>query len=52
MADAATPPGSEGWAVECVLTHSAKSIEIEDVAGAVALFGDGPLGRRDDEELR
>lgn len=36
MADAATPPAVKVRAVECVLSHSAKSIEIEDVEARVA----------------
>jgi hypothetical protein len=31
MADAATPPAVKVRAVECVLSHSGKAIEIEDI---------------------
>jgi hypothetical protein len=36
MADPATPPAVKVRAVECVLNHSAKAIEIEDIDARVA----------------
>jgi hypothetical protein len=48
MADAATPPAVKVRAVECVLSHSAKAIEIEDIDARVAALEEaaGDQGKR------